>query len=318
MRVRSTRPYRSARCGVPVREGTDALHFEGKPVNVVFPSDGSSGHPVSTQTDAAAGVHPGGPEQAGWSPYRRRPGNAFDELYARLEPQIGPIVTQYEQRRSALIPLAHLFQEHEGFISTDAVAAIAHHVGESLATVESTISFYTLLFRKPVGKYMVQVCRNLSCILNGADDIMAYARERLGIAHLETTADGLISYEEVECLAACDRAPCAQVNLEFVYDLTRESVDAMIDAIRAGTYEIAPLAQTQKPGRTWKVEQDTGRKSKGALDQTNPNNAGGIGDASGVRMFDLIVGKAKYESRSSERLVRETTLRPDASANGHH
>jgi len=274
---------------------------------------------VSTQTDAATGVHPGSSgEQPGWSPYRARPGNAFDALYARLLPQIEPIVAQYEEKRSALIPLAHLFQAHEGFVSSDAIAAIAYLVGESLATVESTVSFYTLLFRRPVGKYMVQVCRNLSCILNGAEDIMAYARERLGIAHLETTDDGLISYEEVECLAACDRAPCAQVNLEFVYDLTRERVDAIIDAIRAGTYGVAPLAQTVRPGRTWKVAQDTGRKSAGALGQPDPNNAGGIGDPSGVKMFDLIVGKAKYETRSSERLVRETTLRPTVSENGHH
>jgi NADH:ubiquinone oxidoreductase subunit E len=278
---------------------------------------------VSTQTDAASGVHPGpipGPAdgQAGWSPYHRRPGNAFDARYERLLPEIARIIAQYEEKRSGLIPLAHLFQEHEGFVSMDAIAAIGYHVGETPASVESTISFYTLLFRKPVGKYVFQVCRNLSCILNGADDIMAYARERLGIEHLETTDDGLISYEEVECLAACDRAPCAQVNLEFVYDLTRESVDAMIAAMRGGTYAVEPLVQTVKPGRTWKVEQDTGRKSAGAHGQSSPNNAGGIGDPSGIAMFDLIVGKVQYESRSSERLVRETQLRPELSENGHH
>jgi NADH-quinone oxidoreductase subunit E len=277
---------------------------------------------VSTQTDAATGVHPGTVASedgnGGWSPYCSRPGDPFDELYARLLPEIERIIAQYEQRRSALIPMAHLFQEHEGYVSANAVAAIAYHVGETLATVESTISFYTLLFRKPVGKYMVQICRNLSCMLNGAEEIMAYARPQLGIGHLETTDDGLISYEEVECLAACDRAPCAQVNLEFVYDLTRERVDAMIAAIRGGTYEIKPLVQTVKPGRTWKVEQDTGRKSAGARDQSNPNNAGGIGDPSGLQMFDLIVGKPKYEARSNERLVRETQLRPEISGNGHH
>ncbi|MEA2718821.1 MAG: NADH-quinone oxidoreductase subunit [Candidatus Eremiobacteraeota bacterium] len=280
---------------------------------------------MSTQTDAATGVHPGpvsGPAAAdghsGWSPHADRPGNPFDRLHAQLLPEIQQIIAQYEQRRSGLIPLAHLFQEHEGYVSPNAVAAIAYHVGESLATVESTISFYTLLFRKPVGKYMVQVCRNLSCMLNGAEDIMAYARRQLGIGHLETTADGVISYEEVECLAACDRAPCAQVNLEFVYDLTHESVDAMIAAIRAGTYPVKPLAQTVKPGRTWKVEQDTGRKSAGGMNVSDPNNAGGIGDASGLVMFDLIVGKAKYESRSTERLVHETQLRPELSENGHH
>jgi len=278
---------------------------------------------VSTQTDAATGVHPGpisgsADGQAGWSPYGQRPGDPFDALHAELLPEIQRIIAQYEERRSGLIPLAQLFQDHEGYVSPNAVAAIAYHVGETLAAVESTISFYTLLYRKPVGKYMVQVCRNLSCMLNGADDIMAYARQQLGISHLQTTGDGLISYEEVECLAACDRAPCAQVNLEFVYDLTRESVDAMIAAIRAGTYGVKPLVQTIEPGRTWKVEQDTGRKSAGARNQSNPNNAGGIGDPSGITMFDLIVGKVQYESRSTERLVHETQLRPELSENGHH
>lgn len=275
---------------------------------------------MSTQSDAATGVHPG-PDEAvpsDWSPYRRRDANAFDELYARLQPEIAPLIAQYEQKRSALIPLAQLFQEHEGFVSADAQAAIAYLVGETAATVESTISFYTLLYRRPIGKYMVQICRNLSCMLNGAEAIMAYAREKLGVHHLETTGDGLISYEEVECLAACDRAPCAQVNLEFIYDLTRESVDAMVAAIRAGTYEVAPLAQTVPPGRTWKVEQDTGLKSAGALGVSNPNNAGGVGDTSGLVMFDLIVGRPQFEARSNERLVHETSLRPELAGNGQH
>lgn len=275
---------------------------------------------MSAQTDAASGVHPGadGVLVADWSPYAQRDGNAFDALYARLKPECEALIGLYEQSRSALIPMAHLFQDHEGFVSPNAVAAIAHLLALPQATVESTISFYTLLFRRPVGKYMVQVCRNLSCIINGAEEIMVYARERLGIGHLETTADGLISYEEVECLAACDRAPCAQVNLEFVYDLTRASVDALIAAIESGTFEVAPLAQTAKPGRTWKVEQDTGRKSAGGMGVESANNAGGIGDRSGIAMFDLIVGRPKYESRSNERLVRETTLRPEISENGHH
>ncbi|HEX3467423.1 MAG TPA: NAD(P)H-dependent oxidoreductase subunit E [Candidatus Elarobacter sp.] len=279
---------------------------------------------MNTQSDAAAGVHPGPDGRSAtlavtdWSPHARREGNAFDDLYARLQPQIGPLIAQYEQKRSALIPLAHLFQEHEGYVSADALAAISYLVDETPATVESTISFYTLLFRRPVGKYMVQVCRNLSCMLNGAEEIMSYARRQLGVEHHETTPDGLISYEEVECLAACDRAPCAQVNLEFVYDLTREKIDAMLGAIKDGSYAIAPLPQTVRPGRTWTVAQDTGLKSSGAVGVSNPNNAGGVGDASGVAMFDLIVGRPQYESRSNERLVHETGLRPELPGNGHH
>ena len=267
--------------------------------------------PAGPPDGAAAGV-------ADWSPYAQREGDAFDALYASLQPEIARLIGLYEQKRSALIPIAHLFQEHEGYVSANALAAIAYHVDETPATVESTISFYTLLYRKPVGKYVVQVCRNLSCLLNGAEEIMAYAREQLGVGHLETTADGLISYEEVECLAACDRAPCAQVNLEFVYDLTREKVDAVLAAIRGGTSDVAPLPQTAKPGRTWRVEQDSGRKSAGGMNVESPNNAGGIGDRSGIVMFDLIVGRAKYESRSNERLLRETALRPELAENGHH
>ena len=280
--------------------------------------ESGGGSPVNAQSSTLVTAGPAAAEVADWSPYVQRAGNAFDALYASLQPEIARLIGLYEQKRSALIPMAHLFQEHEGYVSANAMAAIAYHVGETVAAVESTVSFYTLLFRKPVGKYMVQICRNLSCLLNGAEEIMAYARKQLGIGHLETSDDGLISYEEVECLAACDRAPCAQVNLEFVYDLTPAKVDAMVAAIKGGTSEIAPLAQTKQPGRTWRVEADSGRKSSGGMNVENPNNAGGIGDRSGIAMFDLIVGRAKYETRSNERLVRETALRPELSENGHH
>ena len=97
---------------------------------------------------------------------------------------------------------------------------------------------------------MLQVCRGMACTINGAEDIMAYFSEKLGVGHLQTTDDGLFSYEEVECLAACDRATCMQVNLEFVYDLTPQKIDEMLSAMRAGTYAVAPMAQTATPGRT--------------------------------------------------------------------
>jgi NADH-quinone oxidoreductase subunit E len=275
---------------------------------------------MGIDSDAASGVHPtsdGALEVATWSPHVVRAGHPFDEIYASLQSEISHLIGEYEFKRSALIPLAQLFQDREGYVSADAIAAIAYLVDETMASVESTVSFYTLLYRRPIGKYMVQVCRNLSCMLNGADELIAHTRQTLGVEHLETTPDGLISYEEVECLAACDRAPCAQVNLEFVYDLTPQRVDELIAALRAGTPAFAPLAQTRAPGRSWKVDQDSGRKSRGAVGVSNPNNAGGIGDASGRAMFDLIVGRPQYEQRSDERLLRETTLRVEPSENGH-
>jgi NADH-quinone oxidoreductase E subunit len=234
----------------------------------------------------------------------------FTALAAKLTPQCDEILSRYEQKRSALLPMAHLFQEHQGYVSQDAMEYIAERIGITVAQVESTISFYTLFFRKPVGQYMLQVCRGLMCELNGAERIMAYFREKLGIGHLQTTDDGVFSYEEVECLAACDRATCMQVNLEFVYDLTPSAIDDMIAAMRNGTYNVKPLAQTEKPGRNWTVAQDstvgTGGKSPGTLTASNPNNAGGVGDQSGVIMLDSLIDKGvSFTGRSRERLVHD-------------
>lgn len=255
---------------------------------------------------------------ADWDPYVSRPGNAFDELYAKLKPECEALIGLYEDSRSALIPMTHLFQEHEGWTSPNASAAVAYLLKLPLAVVESTISFYTLFYRRPVGRYMLQVCRNLSCILNGAEDIMAYFREQLGIGHLETTDDGLFSYEEVECLAACDRAPCMQVNLRFKYDLTPKMVDDMLAAMRAGTYDVKPRPQTKAPGRSWKVEAEDGPKSAGGVGVPNPDNAGGVGDRSGVIMLDRIVSDPAFAARSRERLAHEPQLRPSTGDGGHH
>lgn len=217
----------------------------------------------------------------------------FSALLERLKPQCDEIIAQYERKRSALLPLMHLFQRHEGYVTREAMEAAAEMVGITPAEAEGTVSFYTLLYRRPVGKYMLQVCRGLACTINGAEDIMAYFREKLGIGHLQTTQDGLFSYEEVECLAACDRATCMQVNLEFVYDLTPQMIDTMLDAMRAGSFGVAPMAQTQVPDSTWQIPQDAqvagGRKSRGAVGVPRPDNAGGVGDPSGVIMLDNII-----------------------------
>jgi NADH:ubiquinone oxidoreductase subunit E len=231
----------------------------------------------------------------------------FPALRERLKPQCEAIIAQYEHSRSALLPLIHLFQEHEGFASPQALRAVSEMLDLSLAVVESTVSFYTLFFRKPVGKYMLQVCRGMACTINGAEAIMAYFREKLGIGHLGTTGDGLFSYEEVECLAACDRAACMQVNLEFVYDLTPQMIDQMLAAMRAGTYSVGPMAQSEKPPSTWAVRQDSqvsfGDKSAGALDQPDPDNAGGL-DKDGVIMLDRIISdEGRYKGRTKERLA---------------
>jgi NADH:ubiquinone oxidoreductase subunit E len=265
-------------------------------------------HPAETRT----WVHD-------WSPNVVRDGNTFDRIYAQLQGEIDEIVAQYEDSRSALIPMAHLYQDHEGFVSPNAMAAIAYRLGLTLATVESTVSFYTLLFRRPIGKYLLQVCRNLSCLINGAEPIMDYFRAKLGVGSLETTDDGLFSYEEVECLAACDQAPCMQVNLEFVFKLTPTMIDDMLVAMREHRYPVKPLVQTQTPPRTWHVDQDIRTaKSKGAQGVSNPNAPGGIGDPSGVIMLDRLVTGERFQGRSNERLVNEKNLRPPQGNGSSH
>ena len=237
----------------------------------------------------------------------------FAAIAAKVEPIAKRIMAQYPPAnvRSALIPVLHEFQNVEGWVSPEAIARTAEWIGEPISVVESTASFYTLFHRRPIGRYMLQPCRNLSCLINGAGEVMAHFREQLGIGHLQTTDDGLFSYEEAECLAACDRAPCMQVNLQFVYDLTKEKVDTMLAAMRAGTYDVPPLPQSAKPGKDWKVASATDRKSPGAQGVSNPNDPGGLGDASGVRMIERLA-KTPYpiEVRpTKERLVADGAAR---------
>jgi NADH:ubiquinone oxidoreductase subunit E len=234
----------------------------------------------------------------------------FPALLEQLRPECEQLIAQYEQKRSALLPIMHLFQKHEGFASPQAMNAAAEMLGVTPAEVEGAVSFYTLLYRRPVGKYVLQVCRGLACTINGAEDIMAYFREKLGVGHLQTTDDGLFSYEEVECLAACDRATCMEVNLEFVYSLTPQVIDEMLDAMRAGTYAVAPMTQTDRPAKTWTIAADeqiaAGRKAPGAIGVENPNDAGGIGDRSGTIMLDHIINRDVYFfGRTNERAVTE-------------
>ncbi|MBV8067625.1 MAG: NAD(P)H-dependent oxidoreductase subunit E [Candidatus Eremiobacteraeota bacterium] len=251
----------------------------------------------------------------------------FPALRERLRSECERIIAQYEQKRSALLPLMHLFQAHEGFVSPQAMQAAAEMLDITPAEVEGTVSFYTLLYPRPVGKYMLQVCRGLACSINGAEDVMASFRERLGIGHMQTTDDGLFSYEEVECLAACDRATCMQVNLEFAYDVTPQKIDGMLDAMRAGSYAVAPMAQTESPERTWAIPQDAqvagGKKSQGARGVPRPDNAGGVGDPSGVIMLDNIVSRdVKFFTGTNERAIVDSravveTVEEEGARAGH-
>jgi len=139
------------------------------------------------------------------------------------------LVARYPQAQSALVPFLQYCQEQDGYVTAQAIEDAAELVGISPGEVESIASFYTLLFKEPVGKHIIQVCRTLSCMLRGADDLQDYIKRRLGIGHLEISADGRFYYEEVECLAACDRAPCLQHNLEYHYDVTAAAFDKLLE-----------------------------------------------------------------------------------------
>lgn len=142
------------------------------------------------------------------------------------------LIARYPRAQSALIPFLQYCQEQDGYVTAQAIEDAAELTGITPGEVESIASFYTLLFKEPVGKHVIQVCRTLSCMLRGAEDLQGYIKRRLGIGHLETSADGQFYYEEVECLAACDRAPCLQHNLEFHYDVTPAAFDALLEQWR--------------------------------------------------------------------------------------
>ena len=140
---------------------------------------------------------------------------------------------RYPQPQSALVPFLQFCQAQDGYVTDQALDDGAEMAGITTAEARSIATFYSLLFQKPVGKHIVQVCRTLSCMLRGADDLQAHARARLGLRNGETSADGKFTYEEVECLAACDRAPCLQHNLEFHYDVTPAEFDRLLELWRA-------------------------------------------------------------------------------------
>jgi NADH-quinone oxidoreductase subunit E len=144
------------------------------------------------------------------------------------------IVVLYPEPRSALIPLCHLAQGQDGWLTPEAMADIAGLVGVTPAEVLGTASFYDMLHTEPVGTYVVSVCTNIACLLNGAAELLEHAESSLGVNAGGTTADGVITLEESECLADCDRAPCAQVNHRFVGAQTPESLDRLVADLRAG------------------------------------------------------------------------------------
>ena len=143
------------------------------------------------------------------------------------------MVTLYPLRRSALIPMLLYAQDEVGYLSEAVISEVAARIGITELDVRDVITYYSLMRTAPAGKYHVQVCTNISCMLRGGNELLAHCKQRLSIGNKETTPDKLFSLEEVECIGACSWAPAVQVNYDFHENLTADSMDKVLDDYRA-------------------------------------------------------------------------------------
>ena len=151
---------------------------------------------------------------------------------AEFETRFAEMVTHYPTKRSALVPTLLYAQDEVGFLSDEVIAEIASRLDLTELEVRNVISYYSMLTTKPRGKYNVQVCTNIACLLRGGEEILDHCRMKLGVGHKGTTADGMFSLEEVECIGACSWAPAAQVNYDFHENLTPQKMDKVLDEYR--------------------------------------------------------------------------------------
>src|SRR5947209_9197627 len=142
-------------------------------------------------------------------------------------------MNEYPTQRSFLVPMLLYTQDELGYLSEEAIAYLAKKVDLSELEIRNVISYYSMLTTRPRGRYNVQVCTNISCMLRGAEEIFEHCKQRLGISHKQTTLDGQFSLEEVECIGACSWAPAMQVNYDFHENLTAEKVDSVLQQYQA-------------------------------------------------------------------------------------
>jgi NADH-quinone oxidoreductase E subunit len=141
------------------------------------------------------------------------------------------IIARYPRRRSAVLPVLYVAQREFGYIPKEAEELVARLLDVPPADVAGVVSFYTMFHRQPVGRYVVEVCRTLSCALMGADDIASHLQRKLGIRPGETTPDGRFSLRNVECLGSCGTAPAVQINGVYHENLDIQALDRILDAL---------------------------------------------------------------------------------------
>ena len=156
------------------------------------------------------------------------------QLPPQLEAKFNDFIGRYPVKRSALIPMMLYAQDHFGFLSDELLEEIAKRLDLNMVQVTETLAYYSMLRRKPAGRYHVQVCTNISCMLRGGNEIYRHVQKRLGIGHKEVSPNGTFSLEEVECIGACTGAPAMQVNYDFYEILDPDKVDAILEQLEKG------------------------------------------------------------------------------------
>jgi len=151
------------------------------------------------------------------------------EFSDKTKKKIDKIIARYPQKEAALLPVLHVIQKEFGQISTEEEILAASLLGISHVKVREVVSFYTMFNRKAVGKYHIQICSNLTCTLMGADNVLSFIEEKLGIKPGETTSDKKFSLSTVECLGACEQAPSMMINFDYYGYLDKEKINKILD-----------------------------------------------------------------------------------------
>ena len=144
---------------------------------------------------------------------------------------------EYPTKRGFLVPMLLYSQDEIGYLSDEVIAHLAKKTELTELEVRNVVSYYSMLHTRPMGKYHVQVCTNISCLLRGGEEILDHCKSKLGIGHKQTTPDGTFSLEEVECIGACSWAPAVQVNYDFHLEVTPEKMDQILDGYQKKTQQ---------------------------------------------------------------------------------
>jgi NADH-quinone oxidoreductase subunit E len=152
----------------------------------------------------------------------------------QLEQRFAKMLLAYPEgkKRSAVVPMLIYAQDETGAITPELIDEVAKRCEVDPLKVDEVVGYYSMLHRKPQGKYHVQICTSISCMLVGGEELYEQAKKKLGVGHKETTPDGQFSLEEVECMGACSWAPCAEINYDYHHNVTPQQLDQLIDGLR--------------------------------------------------------------------------------------